>query len=161
VLRSADRRKLTARMTLPVEYRPASAADTAVIKDFLVAAGLPADDADPARQEFLLAFSGGDLVGSAALEVRRGDALLRSVAVAPQARRHGLGDALVARVLEHARAFGVRTVWLLTTDSDAWFAKRGFTAAERAAAPPAIAATSEFRGSCPASARCMRRVLEP
>jgi amino-acid N-acetyltransferase len=147
-------------MTEHVEYRPAAPRDAEALRVFLSAAGLPAEDADPARQEFLLAVSDGEIVGTAALEIRRGDALLRSVAVAPPARGKGLADALVARVVDHARAFGVRTVWLLTTTAEGWFAKRGFAPVDRSAAPPLIAATSEFRSTCPAEARCMRRVLD-
>jgi amino-acid N-acetyltransferase len=147
-------------MTDHVEYRPAAAGDAEPLRAFLSAAGLPAEDADPARHEFLLAVAGGEIVGSAALEIRRADALLRSVAVSPAARGRGLGDALVSRVLDHARASGVRSVWLLTTTAEAWFARRGFSPIDRAAAPPLIAATSEFRSTCPVDARCMRRVLD-
>jgi amino-acid N-acetyltransferase len=146
-------------MTPDLDLRPATAADAAALRAFLAAAGLPAEDVDPARQEFLLAFRSGELVGCAAVEVRRADALLRSVAVAPAARGQGIGEKLVSRVLEHARAFGVETAWLLTTTAEPWFARRGFVVSDRRAAPPAIAATSEFKTVCPASARCMVRPL--
>jgi amino-acid N-acetyltransferase len=147
-------------MTPDVEYRAAVAADAPAIRALLSVAGLPSEDADPARQEFLVASRAGELVGCAAVEVRRRDALLRSVAVTPAARRQGLGDALVARILDHARALGVSTVWILTTTADPWFGRRGFAPVDRAAAPPAIAATSEFRSTCPAEARCMVRALD-
>jgi amino-acid N-acetyltransferase len=146
-------------MTLPVEFRPATHADAEALRAFLSAANLP-DEVDPAKQEFLLAVRDDAIVGSAALEVRRGDALLRSVAVAAELRGKGLGDALVTRMLAHARATHVHTVWLLTASADAWFAKRGFAPVERAAAPPVIAAIPHFRSSACADARCMRRSLE-
>ena len=147
-------------MSLHVEFRPATEADAESLRAFLSAAGLP-DDADPARGEFLLAVDGDAVVGTAALEVRRGDALLRSLAVAADRRRQGLGEALLGRMLAHARAIHVDTVWLLAAGgAEAWFAKRGFTAVERAAAPPAIAASASFKAGARAEARCMRRTLE-
>jgi amino-acid N-acetyltransferase len=143
-----------------VEFRPATAADADALRSFLSAAGLPAD-ADPAREELLLAVRGDAIVGCVGLEVRRGDALLRSLAVAPEQRGSGLGDALLGRMLAHARAIHVDAVWLLALGgTEGWFAKRGFAAVDRAAAPPAIAATAQFKASACAEARCMRRALD-
>jgi amino-acid N-acetyltransferase len=146
-------------MTLHVEFRPATAADAGALQTFLSAAGMPAE-ADPAREEFLLAVDGDAIRGSAALQVKRGDALLCALAVAPEARGKGLGDALLGRILAHARAIHVDTVWVLAADAEPWFAKRGFVPVDRAAAPPAIAASARFKASAAAGARCMRRPLE-
>jgi N-acetylglutamate synthase-like GNAT family acetyltransferase len=146
-------------MTLHVEFRPATPADADALRTFLSAAGLP-EDVDPSRQEFLLATQGDAIVGSAALEVRRGDALLRSLAVAPALRGQGLGDALLERMIAHARAIHVDTVWLLVESAQPWFEKRGFAAVDRAAAPPALASSSQFRSAACAAARLLRRSLD-
>jgi amino-acid N-acetyltransferase len=102
---------------------------------------------------------GGDVVGVAGLEVCRDNALLRSVAVAPAWRSHGVGRALVARVIEDASARGVRELYLLTTTAERYFPAFGFQATPRETAPDDIRATGEFQGACPASATVMRLPL--
>jgi N-acetylglutamate synthase-like GNAT family acetyltransferase len=86
-------------------------------------------------------------------------ALLRSVVVTENKRRRGSGSLLVRKILEHARDAGVREAWLLTIDAEPFFARLGFSTAIRANAPAAIAATSQFRDLCPASAVLMRKAL--
>ncbi len=101
----------------------------------------------------------GCLLGVAATE-RYGDvALLRSVAVHAPVRGHGLGRALVERALDDARRAGAREAWLLTESAEAFFAGLGWAPADRAEAPPAIAASVEFASACPTSAIAMRRTL--
>lgn len=101
----------------------------------------------------------GCLLGVAATE-RHGDrALLRSVAVHPSARGHGLGRALVHRALAEARAAGAREAWLLTETAEPFFAGLGWSRADRAEAPPAVAASVEFASACPTTAIAMRRPL--
>jgi ribosomal protein S18 acetylase RimI-like enzyme len=85
-----------------------------------------ADAADRAANSSLLVAvdgDGGQLLGTATLVVGDGpyaelagpgDAELRMLAVAPAARRRGVGAALVASVLERARAGGARRLVLST-----------------------------------------------
>lgn len=101
----------------------------------------------------------GCLLGTAATE-RFGDVLfLRSVAVQAPVRGYGLGRALVARALADARAAGAREVWLLTETAEPFFAGLGWTRADRADAPAAVAASVEFTSACPTTAIAMRRPL--
>jgi len=101
----------------------------------------------------------GCLLGTAATE-RYGDvAFLRSVAVHAPARGHGLGRALVERALADARAAGAREAWLLTETAEPFFASLGWSRADRADAPAAVAASVEFVSACPATAIAMRRRL--
>jgi amino-acid N-acetyltransferase len=86
-------------------------------------------------------------------------ALLRSAVVADQARGRGVGAALLDRLLEHARARGVRQVYLLTTTAEDWFPRFGFTRIARQAVPAALHASAEFRGACPDSATVMQATL--
>jgi N-acetylglutamate synthase-like GNAT family acetyltransferase len=97
------------------------------------------------------------VVGVAGME-RYGDSgLLRSVAVAPDWRRTGIGRTLVERVLEESRAAGVRDVYLLTTTAEHYFPRLGFGCVDRQTVPAAMQASAEFTGACPASAVVMRK----
>lgn len=75
--------------------------------------------------------------------------------VAPEARGRGLGAALVRERAAWAGARGLPRLWLLTTSAAPFFQGLGFEPASRAAAPPALQASAEFAGVCPASAACL------
>jgi amino-acid N-acetyltransferase len=98
------------------------------------------------------------VIGTAGLEVRGGDALLRSAAVDPEWRSRGLGARLTTELLALAEARGIRTLYLLTTTAEGFFPRFGFIRITRADVSPAIADTVEFREACPASAVVMARV---
>ena len=58
------------------------------------------------------------VVAVAGVEVCCDDALLRSVAVQPDWRRHGLGHELVRRIVSHAEERGFRALYLLTMTAE-------------------------------------------
>lgn len=142
-----------------VAFHPAEPADIPRLRALLASAGLPSEDVQHAEQEYILAFSGGELVGSVGLEKRADDTLLRSLAVVPAQRRHGLGGQLYERILARAVASGARDAYVLTTTAERFFASRGFERVERSSVPEALRMTAEFRSLCPTSAVCMRRSL--
>jgi amino-acid N-acetyltransferase len=89
-------------------------------------------------QEFFVGELDGAVVGCAALHVLWEDlAEIRSVAVDPGAQGHGLGSALVARVLEVARELGVRRLFVLTFET-AFFERFGFYEIEGAPVAPEV-----------------------
>ena len=137
--------------------RGAAPGDLAAVEALLTVSGLPLDGVREAFGTFVVAESGTDLVGVAGLEVCCDNALLRSVAVADQWRSHGLGRALVTRVISEAEARGVRALYLLTTTAERYFPSFGFRTIARDAVPDDIRATKEFQGACPASATVMCR----
>ena len=151
--------------------RTATVADLPAIERLLAATGLPAagmaDVFAAAPDDFVVAddpHAPGELVAVAGLEVRcdgtpAANALLRSVAVHPAWRAHGLGQALVRRVVCQAEARGLRALYLLTTTAEHYFPRFGFAAVARDAVPAEIAATLEFRSACPASAVAMAKPL--
>lgn len=139
--------------------RPAEPGDYPAVAGLLEAAGLPTEGLPPSLADFVVAAADDGLVGAVGLEVYGPAALLRSAVVADRARGRGLGAALVDRLLEHARARGVRQVYLLTTTAEDWFPRFGFTRIERHAVPPALHASAEFRGACPESATVMAAIL--
>jgi len=127
--------------TVPT-LRAATAADLPAVERLLAATGLPA-------------------AAVAGLEVCCDNALLRSVAVQPAWRRHGLGQALVRRVVCGAEERGLRALYLLTMTAEHYFPRLGFAPVARDAVPAEIAATLEFRSACPAAAVAMARPLQP
>jgi len=142
-----------------LRVRPARAADYPAVTGLLDAAGLPTAGLSPSLADFLVAEAGDGIVGAVGLEVYGGAALLRSAVVAAAVQGRGVGTALVAGLLEHARPRGVRDVYLLTNTAEAWFPRFGFARIQRDAVPAALHASAEFQGACPDSAAILRRTL--
>jgi amino-acid N-acetyltransferase len=141
---------------------PARPSDFPAIVALLLDAALPHDDLTPEHLEHFLVLRDGDAIaGVVGMEVAEDAGLLRSLVVPEHRRGGGLAMRLVDALEQRARASGIRTLYLLTTTAEGFFARRGYAPADRAAVPEAIAATPEFRGICPASAACMAKALVP
>ncbi|WXB00238.1 arsenic resistance N-acetyltransferase ArsN2 [Pendulispora brunnea] len=125
----------------------------------LVAADLPTAGVAEHFETFFVAEEGARIVGAAGLEMHGGYALLRSVVVAPDAKRAGIGGTLTLHALAAARAVGAKAVYLLTTTAEAFFPRFGFEVIARTDVPPDVQASKEFQGACPASATVMRCAL--
>lgn len=108
-------------------------------------------------QHFFVRLEDDKITAAGGLEVYGDTALLRSVAVMPQAQ--GNGTKLVRHLLKYARALGVREVVLLTETAPDFFAKLGFKVVARDDVPEALKVSVEFRGACADSAVAMRLVL--
>lgn len=137
--------------------RPAAREDIPKIEQLLTASDLPLDGVREAIGGFIVAEAGNEIVGVAGLEVCRENALLRSVAVAPGWRSHGVGRALVTRLINDAERRGFNALYLLTTTAERYFPTFGFHDVSRADVPDDVRETMEFRSACPASATVMRR----
>jgi amino-acid N-acetyltransferase len=107
----------------------------------------------------LVARADGQIVGSAALEIYRDGALLRSVAVAPAAQGRHLGHQLVEAAIRLAEDRRVPAVYLLTTTAERYFPKFDFERIARADVPPDVQTSVEFTSACPSTATVMRRRL--
>jgi amino-acid N-acetyltransferase len=105
--------------------------------------------------------NGSRVIGSAALEVYAGAALLRSVAVDEAHQGRGLGHDLVEGALRMARQLGVTTVYLLTTTAAKFFPRFGFVEITREEVPAAVKTSLEFTAACPSTATVMRKILDP
>ena len=144
--------------TLAADIRAATHSDLAAIERLLTASSLPLDGVSEAVAAFVVAEAGGGvLVGVAGLEVCCNNALLRSVAVDPAWRSHGIGRALVTRLIADAESRGIHALYLLTTSAERYFPGFGFREITRDEVPEDVRATAEFRSACPASATVMRR----
>jgi amino-acid N-acetyltransferase len=143
-------------LTLHVELARASDADA--IRTLLLEAELPVDDlAGRPLEHFLVVRDGAHLVGTVGLDFAGDAALLRSLAVAPRARTHGLGRELVVAAENLAWQRGAKALYLLTTTAEKFFARHGYRPARRAEAPAAIAAMPQFAGICPSSSAFMTK----
>ena len=107
----------------------------------------------------LVARENGQIIGSAALELYPDGALLRSVAVAPEAQGKGLGQELTAAAIRLADTLNAPALYLLTTTAEQFFPKFGFERIARADVPATVQASVEFTSACPTSAIVMRKTL--
>jgi UDP-N-acetylmuramate: L-alanyl-gamma-D-glutamyl-meso-diaminopimelate ligase len=113
--------------------KPAKRSDMAAIRGMLETSGM---SDEPARDEqftsfFVLSNEEG-IRGSVALEVLGDDAVLRALAVHPDARGTGYGWMLADMAVGQARWRGVRRIYLLTENaSDFFAAKFGFRIVDR------------------------------
>ena len=137
----------------------AKATDVAQIKLVLEANKLPVQGVDDHWRTFLVARDGDKIVACGGAETYPIAALIRSVAVLPDYRRHGLGRQLVRQLLDRLAARGLREFYLLTTTAEDYFRKRGFKTIERDEVNPQVLASREFHDACPSSAVCMQLVM--
>lgn len=141
--------------------RPATTGDFFAVVDLLTRCGLSAGDLAAAHlRSFFVAVTGDRLIGVAGVELLDGVGLLRSLAVEPEFRHHGLAQRLVEACEALATGErGISTWYLLTTTAADYFQRRGYDAIPRDTVPAGIAAHPQFLGLCPASARCLRKSL--
>lgn len=86
-------------------------------------------------RDFYVAEENGDLLGVAALHIVWDDlAEVRSVAVAEQAGRKGIGGELVQACISEARQLGLKKIFCLTYKPD-FFAKQGFHLVDKSELP--------------------------
>jgi amino-acid N-acetyltransferase len=143
-------------MSLSISPKPSLTAAVTLLAE----AKLPTEDLTERHCENFF-YAGADAApdGLVGLELFGDVALLRSLVVAGPARGTGAGSRLLAHAEQHARAHGVRQLYLLTTTAEEFFARRGFARANRETAPSAIQTTREFAGICPASSAFMAKQL--
>lgn len=140
-----------------VRIERATEADGPSLVRLLTESGLPTDGLADHLETAFVAREETRTVGCAALEVYADGALLRSVAVSPEARGGGLGRRLTEAALALAESLDAPAVYLLTTTAEEYFPRLGFVAISRAEVPAGVRASVEFRSACPATAVVMRR----
>ena len=139
--------------------RAATAHDVRGIRALLEGSGLTTIDLESARPEFVVACEDGEVIGAGALQRFGSSALLRSVVVAENRRRGGVGQMIVQELERQAHAARITELILLTRTAAEFFACQGYRAIERSSAPQHMQASEEFRSLCPSSATCMAKSL--
>jgi amino-acid N-acetyltransferase len=144
-----------------MQIRIADEADLSTIKSLLGTNDLPVADISKALiAGFLVAEDASGLViGIGGLEQLGSSVLLRSLAVAPEARGLGIASALVARLEDNARACGRQDVWLLTTTAERFFERVGYKSVSREEVHREVRLSRQFAALCPSTASCMRKRL--
>jgi amino-acid N-acetyltransferase len=142
-----------------LQITPATLDDLADIRSLLMAASLPLDGLAEHWRTFLIARAEGRAVGCGGAEAYPFAALIRSIAVASEYRKRGVGRKLVRHLLDRLSARGLREFYLLTTDAEPYFERRGFRRIEWDEVNPQILDSTQFQGACPRTATCMRLVM--
>ncbi|WP_250480604.1 MULTISPECIES: arsenic resistance N-acetyltransferase ArsN2 [unclassified Caballeronia] len=138
----------------------AVATDLAAIEALLEANELPTVGVAEHLTNFLVGVDPSATIACGCVEYHGEFALMRSIVVARDARGFGLGETIIAHLLAACRTRAVRSVVLLTTTAEHYFAGQGFAPVARTEVPPPLLASSQFRGVCPASATTMLKVLK-
>jgi len=133
-------------------------ADLKEIVPLLAECGLPVADISASQPPLFFGIrTESSLVAVIGLELFGSAGLLRSLAVSRAHRGRGLARQLVAYAERVAASRGISTLFLLTTTAATFFENSGFVPASRSAAPPAIQATPQFSGLCPASSAFLHK----
>ncbi|HWR06709.1 arsenic resistance N-acetyltransferase ArsN2 [Sporomusa sp.] len=153
-------KKPAALLTPGTDYslRPARPDDLPAIESLLAASGLPTDGVADHLSTFCVADAEG-VAGVIGLELAGDAALLRSLAVASDQRKRGLGNALFNQALDQARQAGAMTAYLLTNTAQQFVARWGFTPISRSDIPASLLKASALVAACPDSSACLQKVL--
>ncbi len=128
---------------------PARPEDMPRVREILEKTGLRSKDLTDLRaNDVLVVADENAIVGCVAVELYDDAAVLRSLAMVPAMRGHGLGWLLAEHGVQRAREKGARRLYLLTEHATDFFAEKlGFRRVDRATVDPAVAGSSQFRES--------------
>ena len=138
-----------------MDIRRAAEEDLAQVDALLEEAGLPPLPRHTPLSNVIVALDGPAVRGAATVEVAGRYGLVRSTVVAPDVRGRGLGASLLRTLVARAHELGLLQLYLLTENAAGFFEAQEFRELPRAAAPPEIRATEEFREQCPETAKLL------
>ncbi len=124
-------------------------------RELLKASGLPLAGLEHTHRVLEL----DTLVGVAGFERYGTSALLRSLAVIPEARGKGVGAAPLHHLLTQLSAERLTDVYVLTTTLVDRLLRLGFEETTGDAFFTVVARSEQLRGACPGSARAFHKVL--
>lgn len=153
-------RKPVAPLKADIDYRlrQAMAADLPFIEKLLAENGLPTAGVAEHLSTFFIADT-GSVDGVIGMELSGAVAILRSLAVAGERRKQGLGNALVDYALAQSRQSGATAAYLLTNTAASFAARWGFTQIPREDIPAYLLQRSALSYACPATSTCMKLAL--
>jgi arsenate reductase (thioredoxin) len=138
-----------------------TSASIAEVRSLLEGCGLPTDDLNPKRVEFLAVRRSGAIAGCVGIELYGSQALIRSLAVGGVHRGRGIGGALLQAALARAIAAGATEVFGVTIGAADYLVRFGFEPIDRAGLVSGVAQSSQLQGACPTDAVVLRRSLRP
>jgi amino-acid N-acetyltransferase len=140
---------------LEVSIEPAQNEDLPAILALLEQSGLPLLGYADHLATALVGRQDQRIVASAALELYRPAALLRSVAVDESWRGHGLGRRIALAAMALSRKHGAGDIYLLTESAQTFFERLGFKSLPRNGVPTSVQASLEFTMACPDTVQAM------
>ncbi|MBS0417783.1 MAG: GNAT family N-acetyltransferase [Proteobacteria bacterium] len=142
------------------DIRRGRAQDLPAVLALLEAARLPtADIVSINEPQIWVLEKRGAIVGAVALECFGREALLRSLVIAPEYRKRGLGRELVACVENAARTDHISQLVLLTETAEHFFRSLGYGVLDRQQVSAGLQQSAEFRSLCPVSAICLSKTI--
>ncbi|MHA1547151.1 MAG: arsenic resistance N-acetyltransferase ArsN2 [Alphaproteobacteria bacterium] len=118
-------------------------------------ADLPVEDLEASKASFYGIQAAGTLAGFGGIQVLGRNCLLRSLVILPSHQRRGLGQMLVAKLLETAARQNLDAAYLLTATAPDFFASLGFKPVARTNVAAEIQRSAEFSNLCPGNAVVM------
>lgn len=140
-------------------FEDANMQDVPAIEVMLAKAKLPIVGVRRHIAHFRLCKREGKIVALGGLELYGEQALLRSIVVDTAQRNQAYGKQLVHDLCQIAQQSGVHDLYLKTVDAKPFFDGLGFQVLAYDQVPASLKQSSQFRGSCPASATVMHRAL--
>jgi amino-acid N-acetyltransferase len=140
-------------------FATATQADLEDVLKLLGQSKLPKVGVAEHLQNFIVALEQGKIIACAGLEIHGEVGLLRSVAVANDYQKQGLGAKLTEGILDLAEHYRLSSVSLLTETARDYFLLFGFVGVSRAELPASLKNSAEFKGACPDSAIAMMVTL--
>jgi amino-acid N-acetyltransferase len=125
----------------------------------LEAEKLPVSDLPATLENFLVALQNDEVIGVAGLEIYGDDGLLRSLAVSPARRGHGIAGKLLDEIETLAHSKGLHEIYLLTETAPDYFTRKDYKKITRGDAPAEVQQSSEFSHVCPQSAIVMKKII--
>jgi len=127
------------------EIRAAKEVDSGRMHEVLTAAGLSTLEVLDPGSYFWVACRESRVVGTCGLEVDQDNGLVRSVAVSPDQRGHGIGRALVEHCLAFAKSQGLERLYLFSKDTGSYFLGLGWSEVPVAEAAAALQKAPQVR----------------
>ncbi len=147
-------------MTSSLTVRKAKKQDYDILADVLHKTQLPIDGVADHIENFLIAESKGNIAGMIGLEIYPPHALVRSAAVLPEYRNHGIGTILFHSLLKMASEQQLTELYLFTNTAESFFQRKGFSRVKRSSVEGNITSSVEFKIHACESAVLMRREIE-
>jgi len=138
---------------------PARSEDFPSILDLLARCDLPTEGVADHLGRFVVARESGRIIACTGVEVHAENCVLRSLAVAPEARGRGIARRLIERSLEMAVDAGCVDAYLLTFSVEKLAARYGFKRITRDDVPASLLSSKEFQLNACATAIVMHRSL--
>ncbi|MFZ2456058.1 MAG: arsenic resistance N-acetyltransferase ArsN2 [Candidatus Altiarchaeia archaeon] len=139
--------------------RKARQTDLDDILSLLGMVDLPGEGVSENLENFFVCMHDRTIIGCIGLRIRGKSGLMRSLAVSPEHRGKGIGNALIRKIFSYAKDNKISDLYLLTTTAEEYYARYGFARIQRDAVDPHMLDAPEFKSVCAQAAVCMKKGL--